>query len=778
MKRVNLLNIFFVLCLNSFSFGQNNPPVAVGESFNPELDTVFQSDTTFVINVLINDFDPDGDKIEIFEVKNRFGQESIIEEFSDSSITIILDPEVYEMGFDYRLREVGDTLSISNWATLIINPCFYPNLPIARNDTVIGMRGQLLMVDVLQNDFHPLNDTIFLISGGMGTVVNNQIEIECPFYVNENFYRILYTISDKITIPSQSHRRDRGIIYVKLLNSEFYDSLNVNNINARFYCFGNHFWDQHEFPKFEVPKGSNSNSMFTQTFWIGGLDENNELHQAGELYRELFEYWSGPVADVYDSLYDSKWLHVWKLNRDEINYHKAHWWQTGYEPVSDILTWPGNGDTNLGQAEKIAPFEDNNNNGVYEPLEGDVPVIKGDQALYFVVNESRKVHEASGGIPMGVEIRGMAYGFDMPEDSVLWSTIFLNYEVVNRSDTAYHDVYAGFYIDPDLGYPHNDYIQCDVQRGMVATYNGHENDTGAYYYNQPAIGVVVLGGPFMEADGVDNPKYDVHGNRICDESINGLNFGDSVVDNERLGMTNFLRLIHDQGIQGYPDAPNEYYNYLKSIWRDNVHSQYGGAGHPVSNSVGPACRFMFPGDSDTCNWGTEGIFPNGGYNQNGKYWTEEEAGIPAFEKSGVLSSGPFTFAPGEVHQFDIAYVWARAYDGNPWSSVVLLKERVDYIREMFEYNENFFSDISKKIKPDGLKLWPNPAGKVIHVQLPENTPLAEWTVYNLQGLEIMEQYQIPENRTISINIAQLNSGLYFLRINNGSIQYSARFIKP
>ena len=40
---------------------------------------------------------------------------------------------------------------------------------------------------------------------------------------------------------------------------------------------------------------------------------------------------------------------------------------------------------------------------------------------------------------------------------------------------------------------------------------------------------------------------------------------------------------------------------------------YGGNAHVNSGALGPECDFMFPFDSDPCNWGTGGIPPNGGF---------------------------------------------------------------------------------------------------------------------------------------------------------------------
>ena len=54
---------------------------------------------------------------------------------------------------------------------------------------------------------------------------------------------------------------------------------------------------------------------------------------------------------------------------------------------NDILTWPGNGHTPCGHNEFIAPFNDEDLDGIYEPLDGETPCIKGDMALFNVYND-------------------------------------------------------------------------------------------------------------------------------------------------------------------------------------------------------------------------------------------------------------------------------------------------------------------------------------------------------------------------------------------------------
>ncbi|MCD4695630.1 MAG: T9SS type A sorting domain-containing protein [Bacteroidales bacterium] len=779
MKKLYML-FGFMVCFAGL-YAQNTPPIAIGEIVMPVFDfSNNQTDTTIIINVLMNDIDPDGDEIQLYEVKNRQGQENIEIAFNDSLIYLTMKHSwVYEQGYEYRVKEKNDPGIVSNWATLVVNPCFDPNYPVARNDSMTIYPGETAYINVLENDYHPLGDTLISSS-----IVGNDsiIIIGYPQYIDKDYLRFQYMLSDTI---AWTQRFDIGFIYLNVAENSWYDSIDINNINARFNCFGNHFWNLDSKQHFKVPNGSNISSIFSQTFWIGGLDENEGLHLAAERYRQLgYDYWTGPVSDVYDSVYDRRWHHIWKLNRNEIEYHKAHWWETGYEPISDILSWPGNGDVELGQSEKIAPFEDKNENGLYEPLQGDAPIIKGDQALFFVFNDDREEHTETEGIPLGIEIHAMAYGFDKPGDSVFWNTIFLQYKIINRSDTAYNNVYIGQFTDTDLGNAWDDRIESDVENGMFFCYNGLEYDQGSVEYtgygeHPPAIGIMFLGGPYMVADGIDNPKYDALGNQIVDESINGLNFGDGIIDNERMGMQYFVYM--NNGGASYMSDPNEageYYYYLSGKWLDGTPLQYGGVGHPLSGSVGPECRYLFPRDSDPYNWGTYGLWPNEGFNQNGLYWTDEQSGLNPSDRRGLGSIGPFHLADGEEQTMDMAYIWARDYDGTAWSSAELLKERAAYIKQLFENNPDLFSKITpQKLDPSYVKVFPNPVRDMMQLTFPASSSSGILSVYSIQGV-LLKKENLPANKTkTELDCSSLPPGLYLLHINLSGNNYRINFIK-
>lgn len=160
-------------------------------------------------------------------------------------------------------------------------------------------------------------------------------------------------------------------------------------------------------------------------------------------------------------------------------------------------------------------------------MTGDYPLIRGDQCIFFMYNDDRE-HTESQGERLLAEIHGMAYAFDAPDGSALWNTGFVHYDLINRSDHLYHDVYSALFSEFEIGYPWDDYVGSDVMRRSFYGFNGDDFDedwsyTGSdidlqtvYHEYPPAQSVTILGGPFLDADGEDDPSGG------CDFSINGF----------------------------------------------------------------------------------------------------------------------------------------------------------------------------------------------------------------------------------------------------------------
>ena len=554
--------------------------------------------------------------------------------------------------------------------------------------------------------------------------------------------------------------------------SSAFEWLNINNVRTRINAGGDMWWD---LPggtgsKYYIPANGSATSLYAGSLWIAGLDVNNQLKCAAVRFRQDGnDFWTGPLSLKEASIDDvtcAQWDQLFKITRAEVDEFLSHLDETtgAFVPSEDytipkiITEWPAHpeavGGNISGVSHYMAPFFDRDGDGEYNPLAGDYPyydidnelchtkvptmeesylgtvhgsilsdqVLKGDQTLWWVFNDKGNSHTESQGSAIGIEVRGQAFAFATNDE--INNMSFCSYEIINRSTYKLKGTFFCPWTDVDLGYAKDDFVGCDVQRGLGFGYNGSAMDGSGEpesYGNQPpAVGIDFFQGPYMDPDYLDNPKYQVtylngfeldpitgdtiftvdtiYGDQLCDESINGVNFGNGIIDDERFGMRRFLYHNNSNSVMGDPDNAAETYLLLRSYWRDGNKMQFGGDGYPGHTGVQDVdCDFMFPGDTDPCNWGTHGIAPGGGYNVNGKYWTEENEGNQPEDRPFMQSAGPFTLEPGAVNYITFGVPWARATSGGPWASVELLRVTDDKCQALFD---NCFKVIDGPNAPD------------------------------------------------------------------------------
>ena len=502
----------------------------------------------------------------------------------------------------------------------------------------------------------------------------------------------------------------------------------------------------------EVPKDSGKSTMFQYSLWVGGVDEDEQLHLAANRYNQVGrDYWMGPLRPTYATIDDEteqQFEHIWNLTRSQIDEFITNHGQTGYEIPEDILTWPAHGPE--GYAENLAPFVDVDGDGQYSPAHGDYPDIMGDQCLFFIFNDSYAAHTESGGASLGLEVHAMVYAYDTPDNAALDNTVFFHYELYNRSTNTYLSTYVGVWNDWDIGYGYDDHVGCNVHLGACYGYNGKENDD-VYGTNHPVQVSTILAGPFMDPDGMDNPGYD--GNCESSDAYYNVNFDNGIVDDERLGLARFMVQSNNNSAVSDPETAEQYYQVFRGYWKDGLRVMYGGNGYSGDGVVGPECDFMFPGDSDPCNYGTNGVLPNGGYNVNGNFWTEETAGNAPQDRRGLGVVGPFTFESGNMQPLDFAMttVWKAERESaldrvEPVIREVIAKFLSDYnlvsVAEHYEQEESL------------LKVYPNPSEGAVTV---EGT--GKLMVVNALGQQVLTR-DIDGQTTLT-----LPSGLYFVRVD-------------
>ncbi|TNE54909.1 MAG: T9SS type A sorting domain-containing protein [Bacteroidetes bacterium] len=505
--------------------------------------------------------------------------------------------------------------------------------------------------------------------------------------------------------------------------------LETNNVRALIHTAGN-LWQipGQNLAQYEVPKNSGIMAAFTSALWLGGTDVNGQLKLAALRYRNGQDYWTGPlkkdeattdgeVCEAYDRHFVSR--------QDQVREFDA-WFEAGirdqkegtnlqaelfpnYEIPLFIKEWPAHGDVSLGQDYYLAPFFDRNEDGDYRWEDGDYPwydfkkdktcrvdrevSLYGDENFWWIMNDKGNIHTETGADPIGMEIRAQAFAFSTNDE--INNMTFYNYELINRSTQTLYQTYFGVFMDGALGDPFDDYVGCDVNRGLGYIYNGDGYDGDnqgfkGYGDNPPALGVDFFEGPYQDNDGIDN-AIGIGPN----EALNGIGFGDGVVDNERFGMRRFLYYVNTGSSanvnQTDPQKATDYYNYLRGRWKDGTPFFYGGSGYfadPNADQNIP-CEFLFPGDTDPLGWGTGGV-PQ-------PVWTEETAGNEPYDRRFLQSAGPFVLKPGAVNNITVGVVWAKAGEGGPFESVKKLQLADDKAQALFE---NCFKILDAPNAPD------------------------------------------------------------------------------
>ncbi|MEO8085569.1 MAG: hypothetical protein ABI763_02045 [Bacteroidota bacterium] len=547
--------------------------------------------------------------------------------------------------------------------------------------------------------------------------------------------------------------------------------LDINNIRTKIFINGDMWWDLVGTATYEVPKGSGKHSLFAGAVWVGGYDNSHNLRVAAQTYRQSGDdFWPGPVnittTDVTPDVC-TKFDRHFRVTRDEVQQAIALWsdanggYPAGYVPPQVMQDWPGNGDdaehgAGAGYVHFLAPFFDRNVDGIYDWQDGDYPYFEfnssapvcddrmlGDQSLWWVFNDVGNVHrETDSQFPIGLEIQAQAFAFATNDE--INNMSFYKYKIINRNTTTNIDsCYFGAWVDPDLGNYLDDYVGCDVKRGFGYCYNGDANDEGiaGYGFNPPAVGVDFFQGPAADVgDHRDNDRDSCIDCTFIPNAEGGI---DTVPDTEVPELIIMSKFVYynnnNDAIVGNPSGAEDYYGYLKGIWRNNSPMSYGGNGHGGGfGGTTDLCDFMFPGNSDPNHWGTNGL-PEAD-------WDEVTAQNIPDDRRFLQSSGPFTLKPGAVNFITTGAVWARATNGGPLASVRLVRQADDYAQALFnncfkvvdgpDAPEMTIRELDKEIilSIDNSKLSNN--YKEQYSEVDPNTTVASY--YNFQGYQIFQ----------------------------------------
>lgn len=452
--------------------------------------------------------------------------------------------------------------------------------------------------------------------------------------------------------------------------------LEINNVRAKLLAGGDMWWDLQN-GSYIVPKPAPGfpevSAIFATGLWIGGMDPNGALKLAGVTYRSgnATDFYPGPLDENGETNAEvcNDWDRHFVVKGDNIRSHRAYYEESvaNNEPYpcesipDDVKYWPARGNPFFNEEydfelpdQSMADFWDEDGDGIYNPCEGDYPIVttRGcgetqvpDEIVFWTFNDNGGPHRLSQATPMQIEVQANAFAYQAQNE--INDMTFYRFEIINKATDDIRDCYFGLWVDPDLGCSEDDYVGCDVERSMAYIYNEDSVDgspgsacpggINTYGNEIPMVGVDLFRGP-------RGPKVfcgvDDEGNTILCDPTPGTGEQDTIVE---LGMTSFT--YQNRGVSNPPEATTdpdidfEFYNILKGFWKDGSAITFGNTGFD-------------PASADS----TKYVFPSSPNDPTG--WSMCTADLPFDDRRTVQSTGPLLLQPGARNEmvFGVVYV--------------------------------------------------------------------------------------------------------------------------
>ena len=170
----------------------NGPPVAVNDAITLEEDSA-----NAVIDILVNDSDPDGDSLTVIETTEPQNGTVV-----NNGTNVVYTPNTGFFGTDTFTYTIGDGSGLTDTATVTVTVTERPNrAPVAVDDFASTVKNTELIIDVLANDSDPDGDPLSVIdvvhtTMGFATIQSDGTILYIPMPGWWGGDTLTYTISD------------------------------------------------------------------------------------------------------------------------------------------------------------------------------------------------------------------------------------------------------------------------------------------------------------------------------------------------------------------------------------------------------------------------------------------------------------------------------------------------------------------------------------------------------------------------------------------------------
>ncbi len=447
--------------------------------------------------------------------------------------------------------------------------------------------------------------------------------------------------------------------------SDAANQLQTNYQKAAFNSHGTAFYDK-SLPAQQIPYTANQTApttVFAAAPWLSARDTGDNLMVMATTYGENFDgYDHGPLDAVTGAPIATTcntFNQVWRVSRWAIERLRTDFQDNGVidSPVeTELLEWPGRGNphflTRMGYAlpnQDLAPFYDQNSDGIYDPMQGDYPVFKTGVAtavaeeLLWTVFHSTDTEYNNGGA-LKLEIQQTAYALDCGSNDLLNLSLFINHKLINRANTTRYQMRYGNWTDFDLGCASDDYVGSIPSKNTVYAYNQDAND------DDPC------GAQGGAGYGVDPPVY----------AVTFLN----------QTMTSAIYNVNNIGSPpSNPTSAVGYENQLRGLFANGTPMTPGGDGYDPQDTTTPPVLFMFPSNPNDFSPGS---------------WSMATASLSGLDQRTIGAIYRDSMPAGAVWDIDIAYSYHHAPTTYLWQNVDLMETQLDSLQLYYDNGlENF-----------------------------------------------------------------------------------------
>jgi len=508
--------------------------------------------------------------------------------------------------------------------------------------------------------------------------------------------------------------------------------INANHISARLLNGGDLFNTGSEGQFLYLPAAGSPSTLFNASFWIGGV-RDGQLAFSGSTYRSSSEppaFTPGPVsADTGEPLPNcAVWDRFFVVTRAEIEQFTQDRDQRTEEELiqlyPSIMGWPGARNIHFEEVNGfplptqsttgfigLAPFADRNGDGIYTPMEGDLPAPNYSELEYYFLPDQfawAVMNDMGSGNPnaMGIQLEVMAWAFDCESSPVLKDVVFTNHRVRYLRGAPVLDCHLGLFVDPDLGCFTDDYAGAKPDHNTLFVYNQDGVDG--------TVGSACEGGvtSFGEATPVQTITFLDFWGMSYSAIWNGFS-------------TPFPINIDDQLAQ---------YRLMSGFWPDGLPFTLGGDGYDP-NSV-EMVEHLYTGDPADVDG-----------------WSMCTSQLPPADLRMLGSRRVDDVSYGFTH--DLIAAWMVTPDAPAPCSIGNALDRVQEVQDIFDNDfqggcGNLVGIQDEPVADENLRLYPNPATHTATVELEEAAEVrvvaidgrvlftqrypAGWQELNLQGL--------------------------------------------